>query len=341
MRDKKLIRKLTIMAMLFSMALAVIRPLPAEAASATIEIATEKNTYRTDESFEVTVTLTSDVLPGRVLCCITYNTKLVKYVSGPACATRDYNEITIDDSGIGTDKSTRQYVFHFKTKAEGEAVFGFKGSAEVADAAGNTMPVATLTTTVAIEDPKAATPTPVPTPTAAVGSDQGVPVKVGDQFRIVSSDVAGWAFYAIEGDGGVDLIADAKYRVCTDSTGVEIPSGYSKTSIVVSGYTITAYAPTDNVKPEFILLILCKEEGNPQVYCYDRVEKTIQRYHETLADRDDQSSLQSLTARYQKTLGNLTVLIMVLFGMCLMLLVVTIRLTLKRRSRQQRIDRSI
>ena len=148
----------------------------------------------------------------------------------------------------------------------------------------------------------------------------------------------GWAFFAGEDEEGLYLVSDSRYRICNDDVNIEIPEGYSKSTVLVSGHNITAYYPTGNKDSDFILMVLCREGGTPSLYTFDRKEKTLQR-----VDREDiiggnrtasgYSTIdeEELVKSYQKSLGTMTMVIAVLSGVCMLLLIITIRLAVRNR----------
>lgn len=154
----------------------------------------------------------------------------------------------------------------------------------------------------------------------------------------------GTYFYAVEKDGDVILNQGACYKVCADDGTVAIPSGYFKTSVLISGNTITAYSPTQDLSSDFLLLILAKSGGVPELYSFDRVEKTLQRYKGSLKDNvisttgSGYSTIneQELTEGYEKSLSNLMLVIAVLCGICMLLIILTIRFAMKAKKPAKR-----
>ncbi len=150
----------------------------------------------------------------------------------------------------------------------------------------------------------------------------------------------GFSFYATDEGSEVILYASSRYTIAKDTGTVKIPEGYFKTSILISGHTVVAYSPTEDLSSEFLLLILSKNGGEPELYTFDRVEKTLQRYSSSKKDETINSKPASgystleeteLTKKYEKSLDNLTLVIAILSGVCMLLLILTIRLALKTR----------
>lgn len=145
------------------------------------------------------------------------------------------------------------------------------------------------------------------------------------------------AFYVEERDSKVVLIADTEYFVPDNAASVVVPDGFVQTSVLISGYTLTAFAPEDAQVAEYLILVLQKEGSEPGLYCYDRIEKTIQRYDVTKgASISGEKALtaeeaQQLTDGYEKSLNNLTLVIAILCAVAMILLIITIKLILKLR----------
>lgn len=145
------------------------------------------------------------------------------------------------------------------------------------------------------------------------------------------------AFYVEERDSQVVLIADTEYAVCGDAGQVTVPDGFVQTSVLISGYTLTAFMPESERVSEYLLLVLQKEGSEPGLYCYDRIEKTIQRYDIIKgASQAGETALtaqeaQELTDGYEKSLNNLTLVIAIVCAIAMALLIVVIRLIFKLR----------
>ncbi|MCR5520831.1 MAG: cadherin-like beta sandwich domain-containing protein [Lachnospiraceae bacterium] len=147
------------------------------------------------------------------------------------------------------------------------------------------------------------------------------------------------AFYVIQKDDRIMLIADTQYQMMETDAGVKIPEGFYKTSILISGYTVTAFSPVAEGTPEYLLLILRKEGSEPGLYIYDRIEKTVQRYGlatdkapaEHAEEKKENSEEIPDPEAYEKTVSTLTTVIAVLSGVCMLLLIIVIRLVFRGR----------
>lgn len=151
-------------------------------------------------------------------------------------------------------------------------------------------------------------------------------------------------FYVTEEDGEVILNAGSRYSICEDVSTVAVPDGYFKTSVLISGHTVVAYSPKEDVSSDFLLLVLSHEGGEPELYSFDRIEKTLQRYSvkkgEAIGNKTTSGYAtldeQELVAGYEKSLSNLTMIIAVLCGVVMLLLILTIRMVIRARNAERR-----
>ena len=138
---------------------------------------------------------------------------------------------------------------------------------------------------------------------------------------------------AIEDGGKTKLFINNEYELVTDTTGIEIPEGYKKTSMVIDVVSIPVYFSED--ADTYMLLLLKNSNGEISLYNYDRTEKTIQKYlgksTETTVKHVMTDSIEALELAnsYEKSLSTLTLIIAVLSGISMALLIVVIRMALK------------
>lgn len=67
-----------------------------------------------------------------------------------------------------------------------------------------------------------------------------------------------------------------KYTILERRMSVQIPAGYSETTIQINGKSVTAW--TNDTKSDFYLVYAMSPDGNCGLYRYDSVESTLQRY---------------------------------------------------------------
>jgi hypothetical protein len=140
---------------------------------------------------------------------------------------------------------------------------------------------------------------------------------------------------AVNDGNTVRIFTDNEYELVTDVSDIEIPDGYSKTSMVIDGITIPVYFNDES--DGLMLLVLKNSNGKTALYNYDRTEKTIQRYMEKNTETTvkhvmtDSIEALELANSYEKSLSTMTLIIAVLSGISMALLIVVIRMALKNR----------
>lgn len=147
-----------------------------------------------------------------------------------------------------------------------------------------------------------------------------------------------WSFTAASVNGVTKLSETSTYTVVEEPSDLIVPDGYSKTSIKVSGITIPVYQLKDVKEDDFLLMVLQNAFGQTNLYKYDKVEKTIQRYtgdRVLIKDTSDQaaSQLASQKAIYERRQQRLVIFIVVLSLSCLGLLTGLVTLFLKYKNK--------
>lgn len=112
-----------------------------------------------------------------------------------------------------------------------------------------------------------------------------------------------------------------------------IPTGYVKNSLVLGGIKVNAYTLEKDSENDFVLLYARNQEGEANFYQYDRVEKTMQRYEETLIKST--GSTQNVTTvtedAYQGKLERLMIIIVILGAVAALFLLGMIKLYLSKK----------
>ncbi len=413
--------------------------IPAEnvmASSASIEFSADFETVRVDDVFEVTLTLSADIVPGQFEGYISYNDDVLEYVTGPNVIAGGEGILKLNDLEPDARYNVRKYVLFFKAIGIGSSDIAMRGTPEVYEAEmGFLMSVSSAPITIKVQasakassdasiaalkiTPGTLTPafspeiyeysvkvpyettdllvsaaanhpaatvkiegntdldvgqnrvlilvtaedgtvnkyviyaaretaaetgnsgqggtdTPTPTENPADADPNG---KGGTSSNPVNTNNEGVYFYAVDEGGAVILNAGARYTIEKPDDSIKIPDGYFKTSILISGHTVTAYSPTEDLSSDFLLLVLSWNGGAPELYSFDRVEKTIQRYSSAKGGNTIGNTVsgystldeQELVAGYEKSLSSLTLVIAILSGLCMLLLILTIRMALKSR----------
>lgn len=128
------------------------------------------------------------------------------------------------------------------------------------------------------------------------------------------------------------------YTACEKPASFTLPDGYIETTLMINNIQVTAYAKQGENPEEFLLLVLKNDAGEINWYRYDRVEQTLQRVNEeeyvvTQVVESNDESLKEAIAEYQVHQSLLTFAIALLMGLCLVLLVIILWLSVRRKNR--------
>lgn len=148
-----------------------------------------------------------------------------------------------------------------------------------------------------------------------------------------------WLFHATVKNGMTVIQGSYEYTVVVADETISIPSDYVKTSIKIDGCTIPVYQLKADVEDDYLLLILQNQYGQNNLYRYDRLEKTIQRYtgdRVIIQENDDNTEfkISQLKKDYEHKLGTKNFIIVILIGFGVILLVSIVVLLLKLRNNQ-------
>lgn len=128
------------------------------------------------------------------------------------------------------------------------------------------------------------------------------------------------------------------YTVCEKPESFTLPDGYVQTTLMINEIQVPAYAKQGEAREEFLLLILKNEAGEVNWYRYDRIEQTLQRVNEeeyvvTQVIQSNDESLKTAIQEYQMHQSLLTFAVALLFGICLLLLMIILWLCIRRKNR--------
>ena len=141
-----------------------------------------------------------------------------------------------------------------------------------------------------------------------------------------------------ESEGQVLVTEYHTYTVCAKPESFTLPDGYVQTTLLINEVQIPAYTKQGEAKSEFLLLVLKNEAGEVNWYRYDRVEQTLQRVNEeeyiiTQVVHSNDNSLKEAIKEYQTHQSILTFAVALMFGICLVLLMVILVLCIRRKNR--------
>lgn len=137
------------------------------------------------------------------------------------------------------------------------------------------------------------------------------------------------------------------YKVLDNPSGLDIPSVFEKTTLMIDGAEFTAYINNNDSSKEFVLLVLENEEGSAGLYRYDRIEKTVQRYQASETDNASVSvSIQKQEnyqdaidlKEYEEQIYSLKIMISVTAGFVVLLITAVIYLLFKVKGINDELD---
>ena len=128
------------------------------------------------------------------------------------------------------------------------------------------------------------------------------------------------------------------YTVCDKPEDFVLPDGYIQTTLMINEIQMDAYVKQGAPSEEFLLLVLKNEVGEVNWYRYDRIEQTLQRISEeeyviTQVIQSNDDSLKKAIQEYQIHQTLLTFAVSLLFGVCVLLLVIILVLCIRRKNR--------
>lgn len=122
------------------------------------------------------------------------------------------------------------------------------------------------------------------------------------------------------------------YSVIDVDESVVIPEGFTATEVSVGGIAVDSWQSNSN--SEYYLLYLMNSEGEKNVYLYDVVEKTVQRYYYTTSEATTetnsyQTMYTELISNYNKKIQNNTLIIYGLIVLAVVFFFIIINLGLR------------
>lgn len=140
-----------------------------------------------------------------------------------------------------------------------------------------------------------------------------------------------------ETDGELIISYIGSYTIVEPDSTTEIPSGYSKTRIIISGHSIDAYYPEDNINSEFLLIYAMNEQGELGFYTYDRSEKTIQRFvTDSWGGKLVEEDEEVISSRQYRSNMNKAIIVITILGVTSIgLIILSISLYMKTRDQEE------
>lgn len=140
-------------------------------------------------------------------------------------------------------------------------------------------------------------------------------------------------FELVQEGNDIYAVFNGQFKIAEPGADVEIPEGYKKDTINISGITINAYTQIDEPYSDFILIYAINKSGEANFYQYDRIEKTLQRFvSEDTNGNDQKDNIEDellSSKEYRTKLTTAAIVIALLSGLCALFIVISIRLFIK------------
>lgn len=162
----------------------------------------------------------------------------------------------------------------------------------------------------------------------------------GVEIDPITPDKKHGSLEVVKLDKELFMIYGGKYKLVDPSSDVKIPSGYTKTRIIISDTSIEVFTP-EQLDSEFLLIYAENELGEAGFYKYDKVERTMQRYVSELSfvekpvDETQEDIMQS--EEYQSNLKKAAIVIAILSAICILFMLLSIRLYMKSKENKKRV----
>lgn len=144
-------------------------------------------------------------------------------------------------------------------------------------------------------------------------------------------------FYVYKNDGSIVFENSYQYILLDVPENAKIPTGYQKTSIILSDITIPVYeAKTKKADKDFFVLYAKNEDGEEGFYQYDRKEKTLQRYQGSLSEVTKEEIVEEDAMEenyYKEQVNQMMIIIFILIGISVVFLLIIVKLILTGRAK--------
>jgi hypothetical protein len=131
------------------------------------------------------------------------------------------------------------------------------------------------------------------------------------------------------------LALSGMYKLLEAGEEISVPDGYVKTQATISDVSVTAYVPEDDMQSDFLLIYAESPDGKQGFYQYDKIEKTIQRYSDSLKETNSSDVNSKKLDQYKANLNKAAVAIAVLSVAVVLLLYISMKLSSKKKRRKR------
>lgn len=289
----------------------------ASAASATISITTENKKVAKGDTLYVIITVSSSDLIGGFKGTFSYDSSVLKYVTGGSVMSGNDSEFYLTDTNRENGVNRIKYSIKFIARQKGAVSISLKKPYSIYkadDSSDMSVSYNPLNIMVVGKDEieKETSETKVNdnknTSEKNKKEDSKKEDKKDDE-NTKSSDKEQESDEAINSDtdiaatynnNGIVITSSENYTVIETDGSVDVPVGFVKTKISIDGHVVTAYAPDGNSESDYVLIYCRRGNEPPEFYMYDSLqnqflpyEKVKGWYNEMISEDNGQTDLSS------------------------------------------------
>ncbi len=278
------------------------------AASAEVSVkASSAQVSKGDIVYVIITVNSSDAMSG-FEGSFSYDSRVLQYMTGGSVANGNDNQFQIEDTGRETGVNSLKYSIKFVARKEGSTSIELKQPYAVYNAEDSSkMSVSSDTLNIMVKSNKKATAKPKEDKKEPVGKEPTGTVKPDDgkknkddaakkdikpsespkpetKKKTTNGDKKNTTKDAVKSvtatyqNSVITIHYNEEYKVVTLEDDKDIPTGFGKTEIVISGHVITAYATEGNLEHKFVLIYCKKGRKNPEFYLYDTENDSFMPY---------------------------------------------------------------
>ena len=287
------------------------------ASSAEISIqSSERQIVKGDVVYVIITVKSSDAMNG-FEGCFSYDSRVLQYITGGSVASGNDNQFQISDTGRESGVYTLKYSIKFVARKSGNTSIDLRQPCAVYNAEDSSkMSVSSDTLNIMVKKPEKKTKNQQPTVTEktkdklkAEENMKGTPTPKKDMRSETEKPTAkpketvketadpterpkskkddtekkikkaGNSVTATYSDSVTTIHCYDEYTVTDVKDEEEIPLGYGKTEIVLSGHVITAYATEGDTEHTYVLIYCTKDGNKPEFYLYDTENDSFMPYN--------------------------------------------------------------
>lgn len=302
----------------------------ASAASATINITTENKKVAKGDTLYVIITVSSSDLIGGFKGTFSYDSSVLKYVTGGSVMSGNDSEFYLTDTNRENGVNRIKYSIKFIARQKGAVSINLKKPYSIykaddsSDMSVSYNPLNIMvvgkdeiekeTSETKVNDNKNNDENEVSgndnnNTSEKDKKDESEKENKKDDENKKSSDKKQESDEAINSDtdivatynnNGIVITSSENYTVIETDGSVDVPVGFVKTKISIDGHVVTAYAPDGNSESDYVLIYCRRGNEPPEFYMYDSLqnqflpyEKVKGWYNEMLSEDNVQADLSS------------------------------------------------